>query len=282
MNEFGSRMNLAICIPTYNRAESAVKQIEFLLNEIKHINNSIDIGLFVKDNCSSSIEFQKLEIHNKQKQDYKLSQNKRNLGLVGNLLQLHKEVHREYNYIWYVGDDDLLHTGILNSVISKINQGFDFIFINHEGIEGESILMQSAVDLSKKTEKASILDVFEHSGTTMMFITACIYKTKLLTKAIKSDFLSEGRLTSPLYWSFFCSKINLGIIQDILITNKRGKTSWDNVAGVVFGFWLPIELFRNIFISKHKLKSIYIFLRYLPACSKHLIKYTYIKLSRSD
>lgn len=266
-------MKLAICIPTYNRASSAITQINFLLNEIKENSPLLEFALYVRDNNSNQEEYLKLLDHNKENPTYSLKRNNYNAGLVGNLLKLHEEAQKKSEYIWFVGDDDKLLPGILTLVANEIRKKPNFTFINHRGVDSNSVVMESALPPDASLKRTSILDILEYSGTTMMFITACVYKTNLLNESIDKDIFKKTRLTAPLYWSLYCARENINLIHEKMIINKRGKTSWESEAGLVFGYWLPIELTRNIFLSKAKVKALSIFLKYLPACSKHLFKY---------
>lgn len=262
---------MAICIPTYNRYESVARQLDFILNDIGC--NNVEIDVYVRDNCSSMEQYESLRNYQKNNNGFTLHRNEQNLGLVGNLIAMFRHVANSYEYVWFVGDDDILLSGIVNDVLNKIKGSADFCFINHSGVEGDKCLMSSALPCGLNDDSdISLLDIFRHSGTTMMFVTACVYKTKKLGEALKCDFLVSDRLTAPFYWSFYCAQNGFSYIKEIKILNRRGATSWDDKAHVVFGFWLPIELFRLFFMNYKKLDVSRVAVRYIPTAIKRLLK----------
>lgn len=271
---------LAICIPTFNRSEQVINQIKFFFDEI-NVNDNVDI--YVRDNCSNFEQYSELlEFHKQFDDKFFLSRNESNVGLVGNLLLLFSSISTSYEYVWFVGDDDTLCNGIVNKILGTADSNDELIFINHSGIENEVCVMESAIPISilNRQKKLPLIDVFKFSGTTMMFVTACVYRVDILKKAIHSDSFTKNRLTAPLYWSFYCGQNGVSYITDIFIKNKRGNTSWDSKSHIVFGIWLPLELFRLPLMHYDKISSIKIAFRYLPTAIKRLVKFSIMKVTQ--
>lgn len=248
-------MLLSICIPTFNREDKVIKQIEFILKEVKGKYN--DVEVIVRDNASTQGVFERIKSRF-QNEDIYIYQNDINIGLVGNLKCLNKDASGKY--VWFVGDDDHLHQGIVGKVYGKLNCGKGLIFINHRAVnlKGEIVLKSAFRPDVHKT----IYQVFRFSGTTMMFIAACVYQKECLNEIFDKE---NTRLSLPLLASFYCYE-NGGIelVNDILIDNVWGDTSWSDSASEVFGKGVPSELFKCLRFSNNKfdvLMSIFSYLK---------------------
>ncbi|MEZ8079763.1 glycosyltransferase [Enterovibrio norvegicus] len=252
---------LSICLPTYNRSEKVIKQLKFLLSEIKGLKIKNDIEIIISDNCSLESHQVALDeaVKNVKNNGFDITYNKNisNVGLIGNLKILSELSTGEY--IWFVGDDDKLYPGILSSLENSISNNKGMIFINHEGTDekGEVILQQAF----KHDEHNDLFDVFRHSKTSMMFITACVYKREIVAPLFKNE---NERLTIPLFLSFKCEEVSgVSFVKDVLIENKRGDISWREDARVVFYYNVPMELIKIVGFSKKKHKALFILFQYI-------------------
>lgn len=120
---------LSIAIPTYNRKEILIKGIDALLKEIDKIKN-LTIEIIVADNCSTDgTRKSLLDLQEKigQKQ-IKLIFNEENLGAEGNIYNLPK--HCLGDYIWILGDDDIIKEGALSVVVEALKKSPDYIALN--------------------------------------------------------------------------------------------------------------------------------------------------------
>lgn len=264
-----NKIKLSICLPTYNRSKKAIEQLKFLENELKKLENESDIEIIVSDNNSKFEEANNLKKF-LEKKEIKLNYNLKNLGLVGNLKKL-LDLSKG-KYIWFVGDDDILEPGILKLIYTKLKD-CDFLFINHDAFinSEENIVMKSAIPEILNKENV-IEQVFEYSKTTLMFITACIYKRNKLEEVMEK--LSSLDLSDPLVYSIYCGKDdNVAVIKEIMIHNKWGDTSWSSQSSRVFLEEIPKKL-RSLYklnIDKQKQKKLLI--EYCRDRKYDLIKY---------
>jgi glycosyltransferase involved in cell wall biosynthesis len=117
-------MLISICIPTYNRPE-------YLKNCLNSLAKQTDknFEVCVSDNHSKS-NIRKIVKSFKKKLNIKFNRNKKNLGFGLNLLKVSQMARGDF--IWFLGDDDLLiPSAIFN--LSKIitnNNKVDFIWVN--------------------------------------------------------------------------------------------------------------------------------------------------------
>ena len=93
-------MLLSICIPTYNRPESLLNCLNSLASQRKK-----NFEVCISDNCSNT-NIYKLVKPFKKKLKIRFNRNKKNLGFAMNLLKVSSMATGEF--IWFIGDDDLL------------------------------------------------------------------------------------------------------------------------------------------------------------------------------
>lgn len=270
-------MKISIIIPTFNRLNKALKQAQFFLRERTAQEDSNQFIL--SDNASD----QNISAHLKEASrlnGFFYRRNEQNLGLVGNLIASLNI--SEGDYTWFVGDDDELSEGILKRVVDKlVTEQPDLLFINHYATldTTNEVVMESALPAHWQDKTSgTMLDVFKHSGTTMMFITACVYKTSLLKEAIQLDHSDHKRLTAPLYWSLFCAQDNrVSYLTKKDIKNVWGDTSWKESAKILFSISVPRELQKCLYM-RYKLDQT--FPLYLKMKTKELVNHLKLSIKR--
>ena len=107
---------LTIAIPTFNRNQILVKNLEILLPGL-----SDWVELLVVDNCSEVPVSDSLSVLRCAYPDKKITihRNSVNIGANSNILRCIEQVKSKY--IWIIGDDDFIDTNILRSIYDKIN-----------------------------------------------------------------------------------------------------------------------------------------------------------------
>ena len=125
-------MKLSICIPTYNRKDKIPNCLNSIYLASK--NSNLEFDVCISDNGSdynlSSVikEFDK-------KLNIRINQNKINQGYMSNLLKTISL--SESDFVWAIGDDDLLMPNSLKK-LEKIfydNNDVDFFFLNSYSLE---------------------------------------------------------------------------------------------------------------------------------------------------
>ena len=117
-------MLLSICIPTYNRPESLLN----CLNSLAKQKNK-DFEVCISDNCSKKNIKNLIKPFGK-KLKIVYNRNKKNLGFALNVLKVSSMARGEF--IWFLGDDDLLTNNSVKYLTNKIkkSQDIDFFWIN--------------------------------------------------------------------------------------------------------------------------------------------------------
>ena len=120
-------MKLSICIPTFNRPS----QLPNCLNSIyiAKKNSNLDFNVCISDN-GSNYNVKQVTDNFKDKLDIILNINKKNLGYQPNLLKAISLSQSEF--VWAIGDDDLLMPNSLSSLNFLFNKfkDVDFFYVN--------------------------------------------------------------------------------------------------------------------------------------------------------
>lgn len=252
---------LTIAIPTYNRENELSRQIEFIMKEVKDYIDQVEV--IISDNSSTDSTQALLKKYREKHSELKININEINLGLVGNLYKLIDLT--ESKYIWFVGDDDEIYEGAIGIVIEilKNNPDLNMVFINHMALRHNTneIIFEKAYSGFCGLRKDGIdafTDIFLETNTSLMFITACVYKTQNISQYRKE--YDKDRLEAPLYFSMksFVSE-NIYITEEVLISNYWGENSWsDKSYDILFNgvFDILLNLREHGFCNKQKKKMI--------------------------
>lgn len=258
-------LKLSICMPTYNRAEKFKRLLDFLYREVSEMPYRKDIEFVVCNNCSTDNTKDVVKSSKLFNSDCNTRYicNSKNIGLLGNIgVSYQKAPIGEY--VWIMGDDDDYVPGIVDKVFEQVNKNeYSYIFINHDGISKGKAVMPSAIEGvdADKTNCSVVLDLFNAHGTTMMFMSACIFRTDLVKDAFKHRKLD---LVTPCYLSFYCaSQGKTKIIKDILIHDSFDGISWRKDSYKVFDFQIPQVLHRLYKLSYDKRYISETFSRYI-------------------
>lgn len=111
------KIKLSICIPTYNRKEKVIHQIERIIQS-GILNSGNEVELVVSDNCSDDNTYDSLFSLFNDQDGISLYHQENNLGLVGNLYFLFDIAKGEY--IWFLSDDDPIDPRSIGNLLSII------------------------------------------------------------------------------------------------------------------------------------------------------------------
>lgn len=113
-------MLFSILIPTYNRSEFLVKNLNILKSHIAEFDSSIRFEIVISNNCSTDAtdiaisEF----IRENPKIDVNYIRQTSNLGVAMNCLIVFKE--SQGDYVMYLGDDDFISSDYLNNLLNHL------------------------------------------------------------------------------------------------------------------------------------------------------------------
>lgn len=119
---------LSICIPTYNRSKELLRLLGEIQIEIDQLGTANIVDVIVRDNSENNETERKLvvaEFAGKPWLDYK--KNASNIGFDNNILNLFCEAKGDY--VWLVGDDDIIFKGSIVKVIDLIKLNPDILHL---------------------------------------------------------------------------------------------------------------------------------------------------------
>jgi glycosyltransferase involved in cell wall biosynthesis len=130
-------MKISICIPTYNRAEHLKNCLHSIILNPAIANDNIQIC--VSDNCSTD-ETEKVVRHAQNKIRIKYDKKIKNYGMARNILKAVEMADGEF--VWLLGDDDLLLTNALEQIYNLVIKypDIDFFYVNSFHLSTEYVL----------------------------------------------------------------------------------------------------------------------------------------------
>ncbi len=119
---------LSICIPTFNRASLLDVCLASLLPQVASCGEQVEV--VVSDNASTD-ETRDLLTKWQQRFPFRLHRHNDNIGLLGNITFVAGTLARG-DFIWLLGDDDLLAVGAVEQVVNMLTQApnIDLIGLN--------------------------------------------------------------------------------------------------------------------------------------------------------
>ena len=119
---------LSICISTYNRGPWLAVNLRNMFNQAPAELD--DVEFLVVDNTSTDNTEEVIQPYLHRK-DFRFVRNKKNVGMLGNLRLTAHEARGEY--IWIVGDDDLLTAGTISRIVAVLHahRGVALVYPNY-------------------------------------------------------------------------------------------------------------------------------------------------------
>lgn len=228
--------NLAIAIPTYNRAEIIKFNLASILGELIKFNIPVYIS---DDSTDDSTELLIKELKSK----HDLFFYRKNEVRLGHDLNCVKTItFPKEKYVWYLGDSMIIEPGAIELILKYVeNEDFDFISCNADGRE---------LDIESKifTDK---IEIFDNLCWHLTLTGATIYNKEKLSGLLNFDTSKFKNFpqTAIIFEQLVLENSNLCWINRRLVRNNPNKTSYwaKNVFNVFledfssFVFNLPTE-----------------------------------------
>ncbi|MCC5652720.1 glycosyltransferase [Nostoc sp. XA013] len=208
---------LTIAIPTFNRAQLLDKQLSWLSQAIKGFEDYCEI--LVSDNCSTDNTQEVIQKWQATLSNLTFNSNKnlKNLGVVKNIMYCLN--YATTKYVWTIGDDDPIQDRAIAYVINKLKQyeNLSLLFLNFSGrnqITGEPVHPPTIVgnrwfDIDSEDGNGDGKAIFEHcfskSVGAVIFLTATVYRTDLVKRALQNWQDAENNWISLAYLAGYCA-----------------------------------------------------------------------------
>jgi len=119
---------LSVCIPTYNRARLLESALHSLAPQLEKMGGEVE--LVISDNCSPDHTPQLVSDFTARCKHVRGFRNETNLGVIKNIQLCIQRAQGEF--VWMLGDDDLVREDALERLLGviKANPDVDFVFAN--------------------------------------------------------------------------------------------------------------------------------------------------------
>ena len=208
-------IKLSICIPTYNRAAHLSNCLKSIISMRKP--KGFQFEICISDNGSND---NTKEIVNNAKKDIDINYNRNesNLGIARNFLKVVSMAKGEF--VWLIGDDDLLlpHTLDTLKVLFKNHKTVNFFYINSYLLDTNYIFsFPQPFDISKLPSKMDKFSLYKKSQELNFF--------ELINPKVSFDFLG-GMFLSIFKRSMWID--NVSILNNEAIKDARVFSHFDN------------------------------------------------------
>jgi len=208
-------MILSICIPSYNRANHLRRCLETISIAIAKCGGNVEVC--ISDNGSTD---HTQDVINTFKDDLRLitHKNEKNLGVARNILKSVDISSGEF--VWLVGDDDLMPANSILNLLTLINRNksVDFFYLNayHLHVNELHVYYRNG----KLLDKLDMLKKFSNYPCTSKMTFH-----QLISPKISFDFLG-GMFLSAFRRSLWFT--GLPQLNDLLLRDERLFSSFDN------------------------------------------------------
>ncbi len=122
------RPTLSVCISTYNRGKWLKVNLALLCEQLPQPSD--DVEILVIDNTSTDNTEEVVQPY-LSRRDFRYVRNPVNVGMLGNLRVTAHEARGQY--VWILGDDDLVKEGAIKRVLAAIQQnpGVGLVYLNY-------------------------------------------------------------------------------------------------------------------------------------------------------
>ncbi len=161
---------LTIAIPTYNRLQALKQSLPRVLTMVE----GVDIEVFVSDNASNDGTKEYIEKMQCEHPKLRYYRSEVNLGPDNNFLNCFEKANGDY--LWMIGDDDLITNDAIYCVIDAISYSPVFVYLNTR-MQGVDKSHYPDIGMLCYKDKNKFL---REIGIAISFITALVYKTDLV------------------------------------------------------------------------------------------------------
>jgi glycosyltransferase involved in cell wall biosynthesis len=224
-----TRPLLAICIPTYNRAEPLRRLLDRLAAEL---GGATDVVVLVSDNASPDGTRELLANTAERMSSLRVHRQPENLGALANTRWLVANAP-DCEYLWIFGDDDEPEPGAIAYACELLRTHAPaWLHLPHRFINPDG-------SLKAESRLPAAPEVYADPGR--MYLAQTHWLTFLSASIVRRDDLrrveavsATGNLYFPLIWYFRASLAGPCVVADRLLVSASADVSWgDRMAEVM-------------------------------------------------
>lgn len=230
---------LSLCMPIYNRLESFRYTFDYLIEQVKELDEEYREGveIVVSLNPSEDVleETRQYLLEKKQEYDFLLNVNKDNIGGSNNIRKVIDVAHG--HLVWVIGDDDLILSGCVKRVLNIIRKYPDvgWIYLAYARLNGyphdETTFVVEVNNYQLKggycaDGKKTVIETHNRIGGNMLFSSSNIF-----LRSIYKEIMDEVKDVEPQLGSAFAAAATGGAyLDDKVGVLAGGCISWGNRA----------------------------------------------------
>ena len=224
---------LGICIPTYNRTKTLLKQLDVIVKT----ENKSDFDIIINNNCSTDDYSLVEDICIKE--NFKYVKNISNIGIHMNLANSFLFA-KDYEYFWVLSDDDILFEDAIDRVLEILNNNdLDFLCLS------DVIKEKDYFEIKDYKRDELSLDFLLHKSGWFTIVSAIIYKTSYIKDSIPFAYKSYYPDSDVFFHSIYrnnnfkiCTTSSKNYYQDFEQTQEDGDL---RSAKIMFGSYFLYE-----------------------------------------
>ncbi len=224
------KLDLTICIPTYNRPDLLSECIDSVVASINY--SSSDVKIIISDNCSD-VSYQHV-INNKLKifKNIKYYRNKTNVTDLNFYLCVERA---KTKYIWIFSDDDLMEINAIKKLEESLDLKDNLVVCNYSLYDFHitKCLQRNLIDLNFSNSYTDYNKVMEDFGFRLSFISCIIFKRNEFLMLPKDTYLSYTEHQFPFLLTIYfmlLNNCNLRFIKNDIVVQRafknHGEQDW--------------------------------------------------------
>lgn len=237
---------LTIAIPTYNGERTIKRTVESILGQ-SFPKDEVDV--IICNNCSTDNTLQVLQPF---LSEISLFNNESNLGGDRNFQLCVERAVSEY--VWIVGDDDVLKNGSITEVLSKIrNEKYACVFVNYSlyDIKIKQEIQERYLPLQQDIKANGISEFLNHTNIAGNFLSSIIHHKEHFCSVDATKFYGTCFLQFAVILDYVNNDKTL-IIAHPWVTNMGDSTDREFNAGGV-----SVKIISNLYTIVHTASSPY-------------------------
>lgn len=241
-----SQYKLSILIPTFNRKQYLIKNLENLNEYIKNLNLIEKVNIIISDNCSKDETYESVNKFKKNTiVNIKVYRQEKNIGLERNAIFCLQKALGEY--AMFIGDDDYIEELYLKKVMSYISEETITCCIgNFVAIDNNFNI------LGKPRNKFSEDRIYECNFESLKELLINAHQMSGLTFKVK-DTINNYKINN-LYPFIYFIGFNMKRGKTVHITDLPIKVIQNNAKDWDYGNdGLIVDMFKNIYMLENNI-----------------------------